>query len=105
MRQLIATCIAFALVLGIGEAKADGQKLRIISWADYVPADLIAAFEKQTGIEVEVTLSNNEEMISKLRAISRSRPRTEFRRRSGNSASTSPSILARSSSRNSSRHF
>ena len=44
------------------------QKLRILSWADYVPADLIAAFKKETGIEVEVTLSNNEEMISKLRA-------------------------------------
>jgi len=48
--------------------RADGQKLRIITWADYVPADLIAAFTKETGIEVEVTLSNNEEMISKLRA-------------------------------------
>jgi spermidine/putrescine transport system substrate-binding protein len=47
---------------------ADNQKLRIISWADYVPADLIAAFKKETGIDVEVTLSNNEEMISKLRA-------------------------------------
>ncbi len=33
-----------------------------------MPADLIAAFEKETGISVEVTLSNNEEMISKLRA-------------------------------------
>jgi spermidine/putrescine transport system substrate-binding protein len=51
-----------------GIARADGQKLRIITWADYVPADLIAAFTKETGIEVEVTLSNNEEMISKLRA-------------------------------------
>jgi spermidine/putrescine transport system substrate-binding protein len=51
-----------------GLARADGQKLRIITWADYVPADLIAAFTKETGIEVEVTLSNNEEMISKLRA-------------------------------------
>ena len=51
-----------------GIARADAQKLRIITWADYVPADLIAAFTKETGIEVEVTLSNNEEMISKLRA-------------------------------------
>ena len=51
-----------------GQAQAHGQKLRIITWADYVPADLVAAFKKETGIEVEVTLSNNEEMISKLRA-------------------------------------
>ena len=54
--------------LGAGSAQADNQKLRIISWADYVPADLIAAFKKETGIDVELTLSNNEEMISKLRA-------------------------------------
>jgi spermidine/putrescine transport system substrate-binding protein len=33
-----------------------------------VPADLIAAFKKETGIDAEVTLSNNEEIISKLRA-------------------------------------
>jgi spermidine/putrescine transport system substrate-binding protein len=57
-----------ALLLASAHAQADGQKLRIISWADYVPADLIAAFKKETGIDVEVTLSNNEEMISKLRA-------------------------------------
>ncbi len=42
--------------------------MRILTWADYVPRDVVAQFEKQTGIEVEVTLSNNEEMISKLRA-------------------------------------
>lgn len=49
-------------------AHADDKLLRIISWADYVPADVIADFRKQTGIQVQVTLSNNEEMISKLRA-------------------------------------
>jgi spermidine/putrescine transport system substrate-binding protein len=60
--------VMLALLLDSGHADADGPKLRILSWADYVPADLIAAFEKETGIDVEVTLSNNEEMISKLRA-------------------------------------
>jgi len=44
-----------ALALGFSDADADGQKLRIISWADYVPADLIAAFKKETGFDVEVT--------------------------------------------------
>lgn len=33
-----------------------------------MPADVVAQFKKKTGIDVEVTLSNNEEMISKLRA-------------------------------------
>ncbi len=60
--------VFFVLAAFSNQTRADGQKLRIISWADYVPADLIAAFKKETGIDVEVTLSNNEEMISKLRA-------------------------------------
>ena len=47
---------------------AQDNKLRLITWADYVPADVVAQFKKETGIDVEVTLSNNEEMISKLRA-------------------------------------
>src|ERR1700728_1074304 len=59
---------SLVLVLGLGAAVAHADKLRIISWADYVPADLIAAFKKETGIAVEVPLPNNEEMISKLRA-------------------------------------
>src|SRR6202167_1964939 len=68
MRRLLLSCVALGLACMCGIAHADGQKLRIITWADYVPADLVAAFTKETGIEVEVTLSNNEEMISKLRA-------------------------------------
>jgi spermidine/putrescine transport system substrate-binding protein len=68
MRHFCIGLVLLALGLWVGEAHADSQKLRIISWADYVPADLIAAFKQETGIDVEVTLSNNEEMISKLRA-------------------------------------
>src|SRR6267378_5919212 len=68
MRAFHVSVILAALAFGFSDANADGQKLRIISWADYVPADLVAAFKKETGIDVEVTLSNNEEMISKLRA-------------------------------------
>jgi spermidine/putrescine transport system substrate-binding protein len=68
MKHILMASFAAALILGMGTVRADSQKLRIISWADYVPADLIAAFKKETGIDVEVTLSNNEEIISKLRA-------------------------------------
>ncbi len=67
MRNLCLFLVVSMLAAGVA-ARADGPKLRIISWADYVPADLIAAFRQETGIDVEVTLSNNEEMISKLRA-------------------------------------
>lgn len=65
---LAYTLVAMSLIGIAPAARADNQKLRIISWADYIPAEVIAAFHKETGIEVEVTLSNNEEMISKLRA-------------------------------------
>jgi spermidine/putrescine transport system substrate-binding protein len=46
---LIAT---FVLAMGLTAGSAQADKLRIISWADYVPADLIAAFKKETGIDV-----------------------------------------------------
>jgi spermidine/putrescine transport system substrate-binding protein len=68
MRYILKSGLLLALLCGAGSAQADGQKLRILTWADYAPADLIAAFQKETGIDVEITLSNNEEMISKLRA-------------------------------------
>ena len=59
-----------ACVLGMALAlpAVAQEKLRLITWAAYVPADVVAQFKKETGIDVEVTLSNNEEMISKLRA-------------------------------------
>src|SRR5579863_5147663 len=69
-----ARCSVLAALLAIGivagtQARADDAKvLRIITWADYVPAEVIAQFHNETGIQVQVTLSNNEEMISKLRA-------------------------------------
>src|SRR2546426_12635341 len=62
---LIAGLVGFGLA---ASAVAQDNKLRLITWADYVPADVVAQFKKETGIDVEVTLSNNEEMISKLRA-------------------------------------
>ncbi len=68
MKQVYLSLLtALALVAG-SAAHADNRKLRILSWSDYVPSEVIALFTKETGITVEVTLSNNEEMISKLRA-------------------------------------
>ncbi len=42
--------------------------LKIITWKGYAPSKLVKEFEKQTGIKVKITYSNNEEMIAKLRA-------------------------------------
>jgi spermidine/putrescine transport system substrate-binding protein len=64
MKPLLA-CIALGLTCTTAAA---ADKLRIITWADYVPADVAAQFKKETGIQIEVALSNNEEIISKLRA-------------------------------------
>jgi spermidine/putrescine transport system substrate-binding protein len=55
------------VVTAAGQAHA-ADTLRLLTWADYAPKDVIEAFTKETGITVEVTLSNNEEMIAKLKA-------------------------------------
>jgi spermidine/putrescine transport system substrate-binding protein len=70
-RLFLAAGISALLSLslaGTPAAAQAGSTLRIITWADYVPADVAAQFTRETGIKVEVALSNNEEMISKLRA-------------------------------------
>lgn len=69
IRPLRSLSLALAVAAAAFAAPAFAQdKLRLITWADYVPADVVAQFKKETGIDVEITLSNNEEMISKLRA-------------------------------------
>lgn len=66
----IKSMVAVALLaLGIaGPAMAQEKTLRLLTWADYVPAEVQSQFEKETGYKVELTLSTNDEMISKLRA-------------------------------------
>ncbi|MFH1803573.1 MAG: extracellular solute-binding protein [Pseudomonadota bacterium] len=49
-------------------AAAQAAELRLLTWGGYAPDEVIDLFEKETGIDVQVTLSNNEDMISKLRA-------------------------------------
>src|SRR5262245_45226183 len=62
---IAATVVSLA---GTAPALAQDNKLRLITWADYAPKEVVEQFTKETGIAVEITLSNNEEMISKLRA-------------------------------------
>lgn len=64
----LAALLLACLALGSCSRADNSKRLRIITWADYVPADVIAQFKRETGIQVELTLSNNEEMISKLHA-------------------------------------
>jgi spermidine/putrescine transport system substrate-binding protein len=60
--------LALALLSALPAHGDDAKVLRIITWGGYVPAGVVEQFRKETGIQVQVTLSNNEEIISKLRA-------------------------------------
>jgi spermidine/putrescine transport system substrate-binding protein len=57
-----------AICLSPMAASANEKVLRLLTWADYAPKEVVEQFTRETGIKVEITLSNNEEMISKLRA-------------------------------------
>lgn len=59
--------IATFLILTVGSVQA--ETLRLLTWGSYAPDELIEKFEAEyPDIKVEVTYSNNEEMIAKLRA-------------------------------------
>jgi len=77
MKRALVILLAF-FILTAGVVFAAGQKeaaepekkvLRLITWSGYALPELVEKFQKETGITVEVTLSDNEEMISKLRAL------------------------------------
>ncbi len=61
--------LILAMMFFIGSScLAQAETLRLLTWKGYAPQALVEKFEKETGITVEVTLSNNEEIIAKLRA-------------------------------------
>jgi spermidine/putrescine transport system substrate-binding protein len=64
---MLAGLLAATMLAGVSGANA--ETLRILTWGSYAPDELIQKFEAENpGIDVEVTYSNNEEMIAKLRA-------------------------------------
>jgi spermidine/putrescine transport system substrate-binding protein len=65
-RRLLMTILILAFAAG--SASAAARHLRILTWQGYVPDEVAAAFEKETGIHLDVTVSNNEDMIARLRA-------------------------------------
>ncbi len=66
-RSLTAAAVAAAAIL-LGASGARAAELRLLTWKGYAPSEVVAQFEKETGIAVNITYSNNEEMIAKLRA-------------------------------------
>ncbi len=64
---LAVTAVTALLVGATGIAQA--ETLRLLTWGGYAPEKVVSLFEKKyPDIKVEVTLSNNEEMVAKLRA-------------------------------------
>jgi spermidine/putrescine transport system substrate-binding protein len=65
----LITALAGACALWAFSSGANAETLRILTWGGYAPDNVIQLFEKEyPDIDVEVTLSNNEEIIAKLRA-------------------------------------
>lgn len=64
VRTLLST--AALIALATGAAHAEG-KLNIYNWTDYTAPDVIAKFEKETGIKVTIdTYDSNETLLAKL---------------------------------------
>lgn len=60
----ITASVALSLASGV-----QAETLRLLTWGSYAPDNIIEMFEEEyPDIDVEVTYSNNEEMIAKLRA-------------------------------------
>ena len=69
MKKINALTSAILIAGGLIATSAQAaEELRLLTWGGYAPQEVIDQFEKETGITVKVTKSNNEEMISKLKA-------------------------------------
>jgi len=62
------TSVLVGTGLMLAATSAQAETLRLLTWGGYAPEKVVEMFKAETGIDVEVTNSNNEEMISKLRA-------------------------------------
>lgn len=64
--------IAAVIVIGFGLMRSQKPKtpvLRVYTWSNYLPDEVLKKFTDKTGIKVELSyLSSNEEMFAKLRA-------------------------------------
>jgi spermidine/putrescine transport system substrate-binding protein len=69
MKKSVVFALMVAVLLALTVSTECGaEELALLTWKGYAPQDLLDKFEKETGITVKVTYSNNEEMIAKLRA-------------------------------------
>jgi spermidine/putrescine transport system substrate-binding protein len=66
INAILAALLTSAAVAFSSPAAA--ETLRLLTWGGYAPDAVVKKFKDATGIDVEVTVSNNEDIISKLRA-------------------------------------
>lgn len=67
IRKYAIAAVMSVAIIGTA-APSFAETLRLLTWGGYAPDAVVQKFKEETGIDVEVTLSNNEDMISKLRA-------------------------------------
>ncbi|MHB1103692.1 MAG: extracellular solute-binding protein [Devosia sp.] len=67
IRKYAIAAVMSVAIIGTA-APSSAETLRLLTWGGYAPDAVVQKFKEETGIDVEVTLSNNEDMISKLRA-------------------------------------
>jgi spermidine/putrescine transport system substrate-binding protein len=67
MKSLAVVCLTVSLVVAFS-LSCQAETLELLTWSGYAPKVLMDKFEKETGITVKPTYSNNEEIIAKLRA-------------------------------------
>ncbi len=68
MKKRLMRAALAALALAASGSLMAQETLRLLTWTGYAPKALVEKFEQETGIKLELTYSNNEEMIAKLRA-------------------------------------
>lgn len=69
MKQLAWVLLALILTACAGEEKAGEKKLNIYIWTNYLPDDVLADFERRTGIDATVdTYDSNEIVLEKLQS-------------------------------------
>ena len=68
MKKLLGLSLAASLSLSAGQLQAEGE-LFFYNWTDYTSEEMIAKFEKDTGIKVTVdTYDSNETLLAKLKS-------------------------------------
>ena len=67
-KKTLFSAILIVAILTVGLGTAVAEELALLTWKGYAPKVLVDKFKAETGIDVKVTYTNNEEMIAKLRA-------------------------------------